>query len=294
VVIVLTPTIAHVVLSALRDGTPLHTLISGLPEYLSDTFLHLRLGYDGAYQKQLSTVMFDGLWVDVSLLAGGLIVGVVVGLFTGLASATRRGKPADHALTIGSAAGLSIPIYWFGFALLAFFAPQSGSLLQIPILSSYGGYRSWSDSPLLWLRSMWVPWLVLAVPLAAMCFRLTRASLFEVLDADLVRTARAKGVREKLVMRRHALRAALPPVIGLVSASMALMVTNVILVETTFRLPGFFHEANVGQFLGEDQSHIPNNDIVQALILEAAVIITVTMFLADLVLARLDPRARLH
>jgi peptide/nickel transport system permease protein len=55
---------------------------------------------------------------------------------------------------------------------------------------------------------MWVPWVVLAIPLAAMCFRMTRASLLEVLDADLVRTARAKGVRENLVMRRHALRAA--------------------------------------------------------------------------------------
>jgi peptide/nickel transport system permease protein len=290
---VLTPTIAHVVLSALRDDTPLGTLISDLPQFLSDTFLHLRLGYGGEYHKQLSTVMFDGLWVDLSLLAGGVIIGIAVGLMTGLASAKRRGEALDHALTLGSAAGLSVPIYWFGFAMLALFAPQSGYLLQIPILSSYNGYRSWSDSPLLWLRSMWVPWVILAIPLAAMCFRMTRASLLEVLDADLVRTARAKGVREKLVMRRHALRAALPPVIGLVSASMALMVTNVILVETAFALPGFFHEADVGQFLGE-QGHIPGNDVVQALILEAAAVIAVTMFLADLLLARLDPRVRLH
>jgi peptide/nickel transport system permease protein len=290
-VVILAPSLSHVVLSALRDGTPVSTLISGLPRYLSDTFVHLRLGYSGDYQKPLSTVMFDGLGVDVALLAGGVILGVGIGLATGLASARRRGQAVDHALTVGSATGLSIPIYWFGFAMLALFAPESGYLLQIPILSSYHGYRSIHDSPLLWLRSMWVPWVVLAIPLAAMCFRMTRASLLEVLDADLVRTARAKGVRENLVMRRHALRAALPPVIGLVSVSMALMVTNVILVETAFALPGFFHQADVGQFLGE-QGHVPGNDIIQALILEAATLIAVTMFLADMLQARLDPRVR--
>jgi peptide/nickel transport system permease protein len=235
--------------------------------------------------------MFDGLPVDLALLGGGLVLGVGAGLATGLASSKRRGQALDHALTVGSAGALSIPIYWFGFAVLALFAPQSGYLLQIPFLSLYGGYVSFGDDRLGWLQSLWVPWVVVAIPLAAMCHRMARASLFEVLDADHVRTARAKGVRESVVMRRHALRAALPPVIGLVSVSMALMVTNVILVETAFALPGFFHEADVGQFLG-DQGHVPGNDVVQALILEAATLIAVTMFLADLLQARLDPRIR--
>jgi peptide/nickel transport system permease protein len=290
-VVVLAPSLSFVVLGALRDGTPLWTLVGDLPHYLSATFLHLDLGYDGGYQKPLSAVMFDGLGVDVALLAGGLVLGVGTGLATGLASARRRGQAVDHALGAGSAAALSIPIYWFGFAVLALFAPQSGYLLQIPIVSSYHGYVALADDPLRWLQSLWVPWVVLAIPLAAMCHRMARASLFEVLDADHVRTARAKGLREKVVMRRHALRAALPPVIGLVSVSMALMVTNVILVETAFALPGFFHEADVGQFLGE-QGHVPGNDVIQALILEAATLIAVTMFLADLLQARLDPRIR--
>jgi len=281
------------VLGALRDGTPVWTQIGDLPRYLSDTFLHLRLGYDGALQKQRSQVMFEALPVDLALLAGGLVLGVAVGLATGLASAKRRGQAADHALGVGSAVGMSIPIYWFGIAVLWLFAPQSGEVLQIPFLSWYGGYVPPGRDLFRWLQAMWVPWVVLAIPLAAMCYRMTRVSLVEVVNADYLRTARAKGVREHLVMRRHALRAALPPVIGLVSVSMALMVTNVILVETAFRLPGFFQQADVGQFLLEDQSHVPSNDVVQALILEAAVLIAVTMFLADLLLARLDPRVRL-
>ena len=175
--------------------------------------------------------------------------------------------------------------------MLALFAPQSGYLLQIPFLSWYGGYVSPGQDPLGWLQSLWVPWVVLAIPLAAMCHRMARASLVEVMDADHVRTARAKGLREAVVMRRHALRAALPPVLGLVSVSVALMVTNVILIETAFNLPGFFRQAHVGQFLGE-LGHLPSPEVVQALILEAAVLISVTMLIADLLLARLDPQVR--
>jgi peptide/nickel transport system permease protein len=267
------------------------TLVSDLPRYLSDTFLHLNLGYDGTYQKQRSTVMFEQLPVDLALLAGGLVLGVGAGLATGMASAKRRGRALDHALNIGSATGLSIPIYWFGFAVLALFAPQSGYLLQIPFLSWYGGYVSPGEDPFRWLQSLWVPWVVLAIPLAAMCHRMARASLLEVMNADHVRTARAKGLREAVVMRRHALRAALPPVLGLVSASVALMVTNVILVETAFNLPGFFRQADVGQFLGE-LGHLPSPEVIQALILEAAALISVTMLITDLLHARLDPQVR--
>jgi peptide/nickel transport system permease protein len=291
-VIVIAPSLSYVVLGTLREGTPLWTLVGDLPRYLSDTFLHLRLGYDDALQKQRSAVMFEALPVDIALLAGGLVLGVGVGLATGLATAKRRGRPLDHALGIGSAVGLSIPIYWFGIAVLWLFAPQSGEVVQIPFLSWYGGYVPPGRDLFGWLQAMWVPWVVLAIPLAAMCHRMTRASLVEVMNADYLRTARAKGVRENLVMRRHALRAALPPVLGLVSASTALMVTNVILVETAFHLPGFFSQADVGQFLGE-LGHVPGADVVQALILEAATLIAVTMLIADLLHARLDPRVRL-
>ena len=163
-------------LGALRDGLPFWSLVSDLPRYWSDTFLHLDLGYDGTFHKQRSAVLFDALPVDLALLAGGLVLGVGVGLTTGLASAKRRGRALDHALTLGSATGLSIPIYWFGFAVLALFAPQSGYVLQIPFLSMYGGYVPPGEDLLRWVQSMWVPWVVLAIPLAAMCHRMARAS----------------------------------------------------------------------------------------------------------------------
>ncbi len=139
-----------------------------------------------------------------------------------------------------------------------------------------------------------VPWLVLAAPLAAMVYRMTRASLAEVVSEDFIRTARAKGVRERIVVRRHALRAALSPVIGLVSVNVALLVTNVIVIERAFNLPGFFRVASIGQFNGLDdkEPHISLDD-VQALIVEASLLIALTMFLADVLRAKLDPRARM-
>ncbi len=139
-----------------------------------------------------------------------------------------------------------------------------------------------------------MPWLVLAAPLAAMVYRMTRASLAEVVSEDYIRTARAKGVRERIVVRRHALRAALSPVIGLVSVNVALLVTNVIVIERAFNLPGFFRVASIGQFNGLDdkEPHISLDD-VQALIVEAALLIALTMFLADVLRAKLDPRARM-
>jgi peptide/nickel transport system permease protein len=289
-VVVVTPTLTFVVFGSLRDEASLWSQIAAVPRYVSDTFLHLRLGYSGPFHKSLADVVRDGLPVDVALLVGGLVFGVAIGLTTGLISAVRNRRAFDRALAVGSAAAMSVPVYCFGFAVLTLFAPKSGYVVQIPFLSWYGGYVPFGEDPLRWLQAMWVPWLAIAAPLAAMCHRMTRASLRETVTEDFVRTARAKGLRERTVMGRHALRAAMPPVIGLVSVNVALLVSNVILVEPAFNLPGFFRYADIGQFRGE-QSHIPGDDVIQALVIEASFLIAVTMFLADVLRARLDPRS---
>ena len=289
VVVVLTTSLSFVVFGSLSGGVTVWHQLAALPGYLSDTFLHLRLGYSPRFQKSLHDVVLDGLPVDVALLAGGIVLGVSIGLATGVASGAHRRSKTDRALAVGSAFALSAPVYWFGFIVLTLFAPQSGSLVQVPFLSWYGGYVPFGEDPLGWLQALWVPWLVLAMPLAAMCHRMTRAAVAEALDEDFIRTARAKGVREQRVTRRHALRAALPPVVGLVSVSVALMVGNVILIEPAFRLPGFFRLADIGQFRG-DESHVPSFEVVQALVIEAALLVAVTMFVADLLRARIDPR----
>ena len=295
----LAPALTYVLFGSLREGAPVTDKVSQLPGYLSDTFLHVDFGYAPKFHEPRARVLLDTMPVDIALLIGSLVCGVAIGLAAGLIGGARRRSATDRALAVGSAIGMSMPVYWFGSIALVLFAPQSGDLFQIPFLSWYGGYVPFAHSPLRWLQSLWVPWLVLAAPLAAMVYRMTRASLGEVLNEDFIRTARSKGLRERIVLRRHALRAALPPVIGLVSVNVALLVTNVIVIERAFQLPGFFRAADIGQFgalgdYGARRTEPPiSPEDVQALIVEASVLIAVTMAAADVLRAKLDPRARL-
>jgi len=295
VVVLVTPSLTFILFGSLREGVSVTDKASQLPGYLSDTFLHLDFGYAAKFHKPRGQVLLDTMPVDISLLVGSLVCGVAIGLVAGVIGGAHRRSAADRALAVGSAIGMSMPVYWFGSIALVLFAPQSGYLLQIPFMSWYGGYVPFSHSPLRWLQSLWVPWLVLAAPLAAMVYRMTRASLAEVLDEDFVRTARAKGLRERVVVRRHALRAAVSPVLGLVSVNVALLVTNVIVIERAFNLPGFFRVANIAQFngLGEGVEPPILLDDVQALIVEVSLLIALTMFVTDVLRAKLDPRARM-
>ena len=194
-----TPSLTYVLFGSLGEGVPVTDKASQLPGYLSDTFLHLDFGYAPKFHEPRGQVLLDAMPVDIALLIGSLVCGVAIGLAAGLVGGARRRSAADRALAVGSAIGMSMPVYWFGSIVLVLFAPQSGYLLQIPFLSWYGGYVPFADSPLRWLQSLWVPWLVLAAPLAAMVYRMTRASLAEVVTEDFVRTARAKGLRERIV-----------------------------------------------------------------------------------------------
>src|SRR5439155_5160566 len=114
--------------------------------------------------------------------------------------------------------------YWVGLMLILGFGKGFG-LVPIPFFET-NIYVPFSQDPLTWLRSLIVPWLVLGAPLAALCLRMTRASMFEVLDEDFLRTATAKGLPHRVVLRRHALPAASSPVFTLVGTQMATLFTN--------------------------------------------------------------------
>lgn len=292
-VVVVTPALAYVVFGALMHGTTLWAQAAQLPEYARRVVLHFDFGVIGppTQREPIGHAVLRGAVVDGTLLAGGLVVGTVAGLLTGTIAGSRRRTRTDRALAVGSAAGMSLPVYWLGFMVLVLFAPQQGRW-GIPFVTQSDSYRPLTDDPLAWLQSLWVPWVAVAIPLAAMCHRLTRAVLADILDDDMLRTARAKGVGERRVIFRHALPAALPPVIGLVSANMALLVTNVIVIETPFNLPGAFRFAQVGQFIqySGDSGPRVNFEVVQALIVEAALLIAVTTLVCDLLHAALDPR----
>jgi peptide/nickel transport system permease protein len=290
-VVVLAASLTFVVLGSMAQGHKVWDQAADLPGYLSQTFLHL----DGPVRWYV----LDGLPVDLELIAGGLVLGVAIGLATGTLCGPRPHTAVDGLLAVGSATALSVPVFWFGLVLLLVFSPLSGSL-PVGFFSSANTYAPLTDDPLAWLQAMWVPWVILATPLAAVIHRMTRSALRDALHEDHVRAARAVGLSERRVLWRHALPAALPAVLALISVNIATLVANAVLIEPLFSLPGALAQADVGEFLGGvdtlsgggTPTHTPPFPVIQALIVEGAFLVAVMVLACDLLHARLDPRVR--
>jgi peptide/nickel transport system permease protein len=254
------------------------SVLDRLGGYLDATFLHLRLGKSTSLsQEPIALILRQGLPADLWVLAGGLVIGVALGLAGGLAAA--RNVPGPRVL---SAFALSFPPYVFGLFALLLFAPFSGRF-PVSFVSGSGSYAPLLHHPVSWLRSLWVPWLCLAAPLAASVLRMTDRSLRAVSDEPFLRTARAKGLSERVLLWRHALPAAAPPVVSAIGASMAITVLNLTLVEAVFNIPGALR-------------HVPDAvtrldlPLVQGLVLVITALVVTGNLAADLVLMRLRRR----
>lgn len=188
------------------------------------------------------------------------------------------------------------PVYVVGLALLLLFTPTFGRL-QLPLFFEPDTYRPLLQSPWDWFRSLLFPWLILSAPLAAACLRLTLAIVVENLYEHHVRTGWAKGLTRKAVVRRHAAPSAYAGIASLAGATVPALVTNLVLVEFVFSVPGFFRHTKraLGQamgYAGDPRLHLLHPDVpmLQALALWAAVLIVLMSIVSDVALARLDPR----
>ena len=133
-VVVLTPSLTFVVFGGTADGGSMGDRIAELPSYLYRTFLQLDFGVTGnpIEPEAISHLVLSGMPVDLALLGGGLLVGIAAGMATGMLAGVRRRGPADRALAVGAAAGLSVPVFWLGFMVIVFVSPQSGKF-QVPV-----------------------------------------------------------------------------------------------------------------------------------------------------------------
>ena len=268
----------------ISDGTGYgHQLL----HFLDRAFLHLDLGT--SWDRQLSSQPIVPLLrhtfpADLSLVAGGLIVGTTLGVFLGAVATQRRGTLLARGLDGFAAFGMSAPVYWVGLMTVHLFHPQVGRIAHLPI-SKPNSYVPLTSDPLAWLQSLWLPWLVLGLPLAAITMRMMRASLAETFEEDFVRTARGKGLSTARVMRRHAIPAASAPVVSLVGVTMGTIITNAILLEYTFSIPGMFSLMTRG---------LESADIavIEGVAIAGALLVVVANLLADVVHAWLDPRVR--
>ena len=181
-----------------------------------------------------------------------------------------------------------MPAYLFGLGVLLLFEPSFG-LLPLPYFFHPLDYEAPLEDPWMFVQAMVVPWIVLAAPFAAVVMRLTQAATLDELDADYVRTAEAKGLSRRRVIRRHAARPAYVSVASLVGVWVPALITNMVLVEYVFFVPGFFGQTK--RALGQIPELPPGFDIpmLQGLALWAAVLIVVVSALADVVLIMLDP-----
>jgi peptide/nickel transport system permease protein len=285
---VLVPSLSFVMFTLIQGD---QNVFSELATYLRTTFLQGDFG-DDAFRRDTYVrtrdaleIVKDGFLVDVYLLGGALVLGVLLGLLAGVVQATRPRSLASRAIAVSTAFLLSVPVYWLGLMLVMLLAPGVGSLVEIPFLSTVNGYSPPSRDPLQFLESIWLPCLVVAAPLMAACARMCAGTLGGALEEDFVRTARGKGVSRMRVVWRHALPPSATPVIALVGVNMNLILINLALVEIVFNIPGAFRYV---------QRALVNRDVdlVQALVLESTFFIVVANFAVDAIQGLLDPRVR--
>jgi peptide/nickel transport system permease protein len=255
-----------------------------LADYLDRGFVHFDLGRSWQPpQDRVAAVIRRGLPADLSLLLGATGFGLLAGIAGGTYCAARRGTWLALALEGAAAFFIFAPLYVLGLSLLLLFGADIAYVdvgVHIP-----RAYVPFAESPLGWAGSLIVPWILTGLPLAALMLRLTRTAVVGVLGEDYIRAASGKGLTRARVMRRHALPAAAAPVIAATGMTVNLTITNVILMETVFGIPGVF---------GRMRDAIGYGDfpMLMGITIVGAVLIAVSNLLADLALAWLDPCAR--
>jgi len=261
------------------------TLPSRLWQFLDRAFLHFDFGVSArGSRRPVADLIREGLPADVSVLAGGLAFGVLAGVGGGIWCARHPRGIASRIVQAGAMVGMCAPVYVVGLMALLFFGEDIGIVpfgIGIPL-----HYVDFDHSPGGWLGALIVPWIVLGLPLAGMCLRVMLGEMVEVAGEDYVRSARAKGLTERAILRRHVAPAALAPTAMLAGAAMPLLLTNLVLIEKVFSVPGIFADltASIGT------SNVP---LVLGTTAVGALLIAVTTFLFDVLLVWLDPRVRL-
>jgi peptide/nickel transport system permease protein len=237
------------------------------------------LGYSFRTGQPVFDIIKKGLPVSVSIVLGAAVVWLTIGIGLGTAAALRRGGALDKFSIGFSLAGASMQIFVLGPILVAILV-YGVHLLPRPT------YTSPFDNPFKWATGLILPWVTLGAINSALYARLSRAQMLETLSEDFVRTARAKGLSVRAVNYRHALRAAITPMVTIAGLDIGINLGGVVITETTFSLQG------AGRFAVNAIADL-NLPIVMATVLIASTFIVVSNVVVDMLYALIDPRVKL-
>jgi peptide/nickel transport system permease protein len=235
-------------------------------------------GYSFKNSEPVWTEITRALPITVSLAFGAAVLFLLFGVGIGILSALRRGSVLDRAAMTVALGAVSLPVYFTGLVLLLLVSYQWRIFPNIH-------YVAFLDNPLLWARNLLPAWIVLAFLYSAMYARLTRASMLDVLGEDYIRTARAKGLPERTVVGKHALRAALTPVVTIFGLDLGSLLGGAVLTESTFGFRGLGKTSIEAITTGD----LPT--ILGVTIFAAAFVVLANIFV-DVFYAVVDPRVR--
>jgi peptide/nickel transport system permease protein len=236
------------------------------------------LGESVRIQKPVMELILEKLPVTIQLATMAMLIALVIGVTAGVISAVKKDTWLDYAANVFALWGLSTPNFWLGILLILLFAVQLGWLPA-------SGYVSPFEDLKANLSAMIMPAFVLGNAIAAVLMRHTRSAMLQVLSSDYVRTARAKGLDERVVVLKHALRNALIPVITLGALEFGTLLSGAVLTEQVFTIPGF------GKLIVDA---VFNRDylVVQGVVLFTATVYITLNLLADIAYFVVNPRLR--
>lgn len=242
----------------------------------------------GLFKGDLGTSIFSGRSVTslmapriqptVSLAVLTLLISIVLGVSLGMAAAWRPGSTLDRVVMISAVIGFTVPIFWVGYILIGAVAVRWELFPAV-------GFVPISQGFVPFLHSLTLPALANAFPATALLSRMVRSTMIETLKEDYVRTARAKGLPERVVLARHAFKNAAIPIVTVVGLVFANLMAGVVVIETVFGIPG------LGRLVVDAVTR-RDYPIVQATLMVVAVSYILVNLLVDVVYVYLDPRIR--
>jgi peptide/nickel transport system permease protein len=255
---------------------------SQVRRYYDGLLLHGDLGHSYSNDAAVWDLIKSRLPATLQLALGAMVLWLLASFPVGILSALKRRSLLDR-VTMGAALlAISAPVYWLGLVVLYLFDDTLG---RFPLLPAYDAYVPPSQDPVQWFQTMLLPWFVLAASFAAVYARLLRSNLSEAMGEDYIRTARAKGLRERRVVMHHGVRSAVTPIVTILGIDLGVLLGGAILTEKVFNIPG------IGRL---SVNAIARGDIptIQGTVLFGAFFIILANLVVDIAYAFLDPRVR--